>query len=199
MDQFIKKAKSKIGMAADEEPPQVTPQEVKTSLIVANKRLTDQERILHNQHAQYRDEAKNALRRGDDRGYKSASRRHGMVSTQLNTVSNMADMSSAMLDAVEMQGNLKTIVGIGQDLSILQDQMGLGSGEIEQAVTQIRSTMEAVTYASSTMTTTMDAALNSDTTFVADETLKAELMVEIQSENAAVNGFGEKIDQQLSE
>lgn len=197
MDEFINKAKIRVGLK-HEEPPQVTPQEVKTRLTIANKRLTDQEKILQNQQAQYRDEAKNSLRRGDDRGYKSASRRHAMAHTQLNTVVNMADMSSAMLDAIEMQGNLKTIVGIGQDLSTLQDQMGLGSPEIEQAVTQIRSTMEAVTHASSTMTTTMDAALNSDTSFVADESLKAELMAEIQSEGS-VTEFGDKIRQELSE
>lgn len=197
MDNLVNKAKIRVGLA-QEEPPQVTPQQVKTRLTIANKQLTDQEKLLRSQQARYREDAKQALRQGDDRGYKSASRRHGMTNSQLNTVSNMADMSGAMLDAVEMQGSLKAIVGIGQDLSDLQSQMGIGEGEVEQAVTQIRSTMEAVTHASTNLTTTMDAALNSDTTFIADEGLKSELMAEIQSEGS-ISELQSQIKHELSE
>lgn len=202
MDQFINKMKSAAGIGGQSEPeptPQVSPEDMKTKLLISNGKLKQQENMLTNQRVQYRDEAKNSLKRGDDRGYKSASRRFGMISSQLNTVSGMADMSQAMLDAVELQGNMSEIMELGDSLNVLQNQMGLNSGEVEKAVMNIRASMENVTRASSTLTTTMDAALQTQDEFDINDTLKAELMAEIQGETVAVNGFGETIDQRMSE
>ena len=69
-----------------------SPEELQTKLSLANSRLGNREKQLKAQQNQAKDEAKNALKNGDERGFRLASKRHAMLGSQLNAMGGMIEM-----------------------------------------------------------------------------------------------------------
>jgi hypothetical protein len=171
-----------------------SPEELQTKLSLAGSRLGNREKQLKAQQNQAKDEAKNALKNGDERGFRLASKRHAMLGSQLGALGGMVEMAQGMRDVVEMQEGLKEVVEIGSMLKDYQDQLGLDTKQMEKAVTNIRTSMEKVNTATEMISTTMEAVSSGDVEVgEAQESLKAELMAEIETEKGQTSGVEEKI------
>jgi hypothetical protein len=172
----------------------VSPEELRTKLALSGKRLEKRERQLKDKQTKSKAEAKEALKNGDERGFRLASKRHAMVGSQINAISGMVEMAESMKDVIEMQEGLKEVVEIGSMLKEYQDQLGIDTKQMEKAVTNIRTSMEKVNTATEMISTTMEAVTSGDVEVTdSQESLKAELMAEIEAEKTSSGGLEEKI------
>jgi len=175
----------------------VSPEELHTKLALAGKRLEKRESMLKDKQNKAKDEAKDALRNGDERGFRLASKRHAMIGSQVNAISGMVEMSQSMKDVIEMQEGLKEVVEIGSMLKDYQDHLGIDTKQMEAAVTNIRTSMEKVNTATEMISTTMEAVTSGDVEVSeSQESLKAELMAEIESEKGQTTGIEDKIQKE---
>ena len=173
--------------------PQVDLAAIKTKLYLNRKRLEKRERELRNKEEKARLEAKSALKAGDERGFKKASRRFGYIHGQVEAVSSMLDMVESMIDMIEMQEGVKDIVAIGSDLKEYQRVLGLDPVKLENAVTTIRESMERLNQASEMISDTMDTITTTQDTSLFQEELRNELMAEISEEKAAEEELEKKL------
>src|SRR3989304_1401998 len=130
----------------------ISPEELKTKLSVYEQRLTARENELKRKRQKSRDEAKQALGEGHARELRANAPRFGMLAGQVNTISSMVEMVQGMGDVIEMQQGLKEVVQIGADMGKYQKQLGIDTKQLESAITNIRTSMEKVGVATSTMT-----------------------------------------------
>lgn len=173
------------------------PEELKTKMMMAEKRLEKGEKQLRDKADKSKGEAKKALKEGDERGYRVASRRHGMVHVQGEMAANMREIAMSMRDALEIQEGLKDIVAIGSELKEYQDKLGLDSKELEMAVTNIRTSMEKVSGASDMLSQTMETISSGSVEATeAQESLRKELMAEIETEKVEEEELEKKIKEE---
>lgn len=178
----------------------VSPDEMKTKLSMSEQRLSTRERELEKKRQKARDQAKEALANGNDREFRVASRRHSMVEGQVNTISSMVEMAQSMSDVIEMQSGLKEVVDIGNDLGKWQKQLGFDTGELEHAVTNIRTSMEKVNTATTMMTSSMDAAMGGGTELTdMQDSLRSELLAELSSDTVSDDKLSKKIEEEMEE
>ncbi len=162
----------------------VTSGQMKTKISMTQTQLSKKESVLAKKVAQARGEARKALKAGDERTFKRASRRYSMLQKQLQAVQSTGDMTTSMKDSIEMQESMKDISDIGQDLGKYQDELMVDSKEMEEGLTSIRSTMERSEEAVDMMSTTMDAISESAESSEIQDELRSELMAEISTESA---------------
>jgi len=170
----------------------ISPQELITKISISEKKLEKREAQIKEKRDKARDEAKNALKNGDERGFRVASKQYGSAAGQLNTVGSMVEMSSTMRNALQDQESLTEIVQIGQDLAYAQKAMGFDSQKMEAAITAIRTSVEKVTATSELLSTQMET-LTSPEASKEQESLKSELMAELKSETGEDTALEEKI------
>ncbi len=178
----------------------ISPDELKTKLTISEQRLTAREKDLNKKQQKAREEAKEALAKGNDREFRVASRRFSMVEGQVNTISSMVEMAQSMSDVIEMQIGLKDVVEIGEDLGKWQKQLGFDTSKLEGAVTNIRTSMEKVNTATTMMTSTMDAAMGGNTELnEMQDSLRAELLAELSSSGSEKDELSKKIESEMEE
>ncbi|MBP1909066.1 hypothetical protein [Methanolobus bombayensis] len=178
----------------------VSPEELKTKLTISEQRLSTREKELIKKQNQSREQAKEALAKGNDREFRVASRRYSLVEGQVNTISNMVEMAQSMTDVIEMQTGLKEVVEIGQDLGKWQKQLGFDTSKLEGAVTNIRTSMEKVNTATNMMTASMDAAMGGGTELnEMQDSLRSELLAELSSEEPAKDELSKKIESEMAD
>jgi chaperonin cofactor prefoldin len=178
----------------------VSPDELKTKLAISEQRLTAREKDLKKKQQKAREEAKEALAKGNDREFRVASRRYSMVEGQVNTIGSMVEMAQSMTDVIEMQIGLKEVVEIGEDLGQWQKQLGFDTSKLEGAVTTIRTSMDRVNTATTMMTSTMDAAMGGNTELTElQDSLRSELLAELSSTQPAKDELSKKIESELAE
>jgi len=176
--------------------PKITPAQLKTKLVLNQKKLEKREAGLRKKEDSHRNNAKEALKKGDERTFNREARRYSLLNSQAKTVANMVDTTTAILDLVEMQQNVNEIVAIGNDLNELQEVLGIDASEIEKAVTNIRTSMEQVNMSSEMLSTTMETiSENPESTDLQDE-LKAELMAELSEEEEGDKDLEKKLEAQ---
>jgi len=172
----------------------LTPEELKTKLAISEKKLEKMEEQLLDKKQKARDKAKLSLKNGDERGFRVASRRFGMVNGQNQAIASMVEMATSMKDMLEMQEGLKEVVAIGSDLKHYQEKLGLDSKQLENAMTTVRTSMDKLNNATDIISTTMDAvSLSSPESSKAQEELKKELMAELQGEGTEEEELEKKI------
>lgn len=81
-----------------------------------------------------------------------------------------------------------------------QKQMGIDTKQLENAITNIRTSMERVGVATTTMTAAMDAAMsgNQELSEVQDS-LRSELMAEMSVDSAQKQKLGEQIKAEMKQ
>jgi hypothetical protein len=170
----------------------MTPAELVTKISISEKKLEKREAQIKEKRDKARDEAKNALKNGDERSFRVASKQYGSLAGQMNTVGSMVEMSSTMRNALEDQESLTEIVEIGKDLAYAQKAMGFDSQKMEAAITAIRTSVEKVTATSELLSTQMET-LTSPEASKEQESLKSELMAELKSESGDESALEDKI------
>ena len=105
----------------------------------------------------------------------------------------MIEMAGTMKDAIQQQKDLTDLVEIGGDLVEAQKLLGFDTAEIEKAVTGIRMAVEKVQTASEMISTQAELLTTSTETTKEQESLRAELMAELQVEGSKEEELAEKI------
>jgi hypothetical protein len=180
-------------MALDLFKKKVSPAELETKLSIAEKKLMKREESIKERRDKARDSAKNALKSGDERTFKLESRKYANIQAQLNTVGSMIEMACTMKDAIQQQKDLSDLVEIGGDLVEAQKLLGFDTAEVEKAVTGIRMAVEKVQTASEMISTQAELLTTSTETTKEQESLRAELMAELQVEGGKEAELAEKI------
>lgn len=170
-----------------------TPEEMTTKIAIGEAKLAKREAQIKEKRDKARAEAKEALSKGDERGFRVASKEYGSAQGQLNTVGTMVEMSQTMKNALEDQQDITEIVAIGQELAYAQKLMGFDTEKMEQAITNIRSAVDKVNTTSEILGIQMEALTNSPESSKEQETLKAELMAEMKAETGREEEIKEKI------
>ena len=171
-----------------------TPDELRVKLDLAQTRLSKRELQMKDQAGHNKAEAKDALKNGDERGFRMASKRHAMISQQATAIGGMVELAGTMRDVVEMQEGMKEIADVGSMLKDYQDQLGIDTQVMEKAMVNIQTTMQKVNTASEMISTTMEAVSAGDQEVsTAQESLKAELMAELEAEQKTTTKVEEKI------
>jgi len=161
----------------------VSPQEMKAKLSIALKKLEKREQIVSAKRARSRNDAKEALRQGNERDYRVSSRRYSLIDGQFNAVSNLNEMAMSTIDVLEMQENVNEIIEIGQMLSSYQKSLGIDNQKLQDALTNINVSMEHLAEATEMISTTIDSiAEASPEASGIQDSLRNELLAEIQSE-----------------
>jgi hypothetical protein len=180
-------------MAFDLFKKKVSPAELETKLTISEKKLLKREESIKERREKARDGAKNALKSGDERSFKLESKKYANVQSQLHTVSSMIEMAGTMRDAIQQQKDLKELVEIGGDLVEAQKLLGFDTEQIEKAVTGIRMAVEKVQTASEMISTQAELLTTSTETTKEQESLRAELMAELEVEGSKEEELAEKI------
>ncbi len=162
--------------------PEITSDQMKTKLSMTQTKLSKKEAVLTKKRDQARMEARTALKAGDERRFKRASRRYAMLQKQVQAVESTGDMTTSMKDTMEMQESMKDISSIGQDIGKYQDEIMVDSEQMEASLTTIRTTMEKSEQSVDMMSATMDAISETAESGEFQDELRAELMAEITEE-----------------
>jgi hypothetical protein len=178
----------------------VSPQEMKSKLAIALKKLEKREQVIDGKRGRSRDEAKESLKKGDERGFRVASRRYSLIDGQMSAVSNLTEMAMSTLDILEMQANVNEIVEIGSMLSEYQKSLGIDNDKLQDALTNINVSMENLTEATEMISTTIDSiAEASPEATSTQEMLRSELMAEIETEVAPAAKVEEELEEKIKE
>ena len=170
-----------------------TPEEMTTKISIAQVKLSRREAQIKDKRDKARAEAKDALSKGDERGFRMASKEYGSAQGQLNTVGTMVEMSQTMKNALDDQQSITDIVQIGEELAYAQKLMGFDTEKMEQAITNIKTAVDKVSTTTEILGIQMEALSNSPESSREQEQLKAELLAEIKAETGEQRKLEEKI------
>jgi len=173
-----------------------TPEQMTTKIAIAQVKLTKREAQIKDKRDRARSEAKDALSKGDERGFRVASKEYGSAQGQLNTVGTMVEMSQTMRNALDDEQSITEIVQIGQELAYAQKLMGFDTEKMEQAITNIKSAVDKVNTTTEILGIQMEALSNNPESSKEQETLKAELLAEMKAESGEEKKLEEKIKKQ---
>ena len=175
----------------------MSPGEIRTKLAMAEKKLEKREKELTRKREKSRLEAREALKSGDEKGFRLASKRFALMNNQVNVIKGMVEMATVMLDLVEMQSGLKEIVEIGGLLKGYQKDLGVDTKQMEKMLSNLQVSMNKVDAAAEMINTSMEVATSGDVNVSeSQESLKSELMAEIETEKGQTSGIEEKIKKQ---
>jgi len=173
----------------------LTPGEMRTKLAMAEKRLEKREKELKRRSERSRLEARDSLKNGDEKGFRMASRRYALINNQVNVIKGMVEMATVMLDLVEMQGGLKEIAEIGGLLKGYTKDLGMDTKQMEKMLSNLQVSINKVDAAAEMINTSMEIATSGDVNVSeSQESLKAELMAEIETEKT-----GGGLEQRIAE
>jgi len=169
-----------------------TPQDLITKISMSENKLAKREGKLKERRDKARDEAKNCLKNGDERGFRVASKQFGSLAGQINTLGSMLEMATIMRTALEDQQSMTELVAIGGDLAEAQKSMGLDPKKMEATITNINASIQKVTQTSEALSDQMSLLSSPDSTSV-QEGLKSELMAELKTETGSEDSLEAKI------
>ena len=147
---------------------------------------------------QSREEAKECLARGDEDGFRLASRRYALSKSTGSSISNLKEMAMEMLDFVEMGRILHSVIEAGEDLAKIQSKLGLDSSKLESSLVKIMTSMTHMEDIANVLSATIETSLTSPKQLSVDQQiLRKELLVEMQAERAKTEKLKEKVSKEL--
>ncbi|MCK5039713.1 MAG: hypothetical protein KAR87_01975 [Candidatus Aenigmarchaeota archaeon] len=179
----------------------ITPEEMEVNLRIITAKIQKRESKTRNIVNKNKEEAKQALKEGDERRFKRVSQRYTMAQKQLKYVEGLTDTATAMDDAIQMQKGMKEMVDVTEDFAQIQAKLGIDPSRINKAVSHIQKASEKTQAMAENLALTMDAALGSHGLEDKEEedNLKKELMGELSAEAEVKDDLGEKIKKELAE
>jgi len=169
----------------------------KTDADMKLRGLVRKENDLVFQLAQCESAEMDALRKGDDRGYKLAHAQYERTNSALSATRTAADAYRNMLGAMETQGYMGDIVEISESMVKMQAYVGLDQNTMKAAVSSIQESVAQAEELSASMEAISDVKVG-DSNIQRQDTHKAELLAKIQAERE-VQSFGDKIKDEIKE
>jgi hypothetical protein len=155
-------------------------------------RLRERESHLKSKTDKAKIEAKEALKIGNERDFRLASKRFGLLTGQLTTISGMIELSQSTLDIIRMQSDFKEMIDIGTLVKECHDGLGIDTGQLEKAITNIRVSNDKINQASSLFTSASEVMNPGQGETETQTFLRAELMAEIKTEAPVIEKSKEK-------
>ena len=180
-----------------EKKPELTTAEMQQTLNVQRVKLEQLRKKIAGRMEESRQEAKKSLERGDERGFRVASRKHILTKNTCNSIDDLREMADSMADLCEMEEILRDVIEAGGNLIRIQNNLGLDTSQFESSMAKIQTSMTHMNDIAGVLTATIEGTLaNPDEVSAEQEVLRKELLVEIQAESKKVEK--EKLREQIS-
>ena len=171
----------------------LTAAEAQQTLNTQRVKLEQLRRKIGGRMEESKQEAKKSLERGDERGFRVASRKYIMTKNTCNSIDDLKEMAESMIDLAEMGEVLRDVVEAGGDLAKVQSKLGLDTSQLESSLAKIRTSMDHMGDIANVLTVTIESTLaNPKELSTEQEVLRKELLVEIQAEAKEVTEKVEK-------
>lgn len=196
LDKIISRAKAAIGKGDIPDPKAV----LARKRIKAKRDLKDlqlNEEMLQDRVDGLRNQAKLALKEGNEREYNLLNSKFKSASGGLKMASAAVDAHRKIIDVMDSQQSMSSIIEMSKTVKETQAYLGIDPESMEDAVMDLRESMDMTSAMSDSMTSISDMVSGSDELMRGDP-LKAELMAEIQAEQS-VQTFGDKIKDEIKD
>jgi hypothetical protein len=172
--------------------------EMQQTLTMQRVKLEQVQSKLSERMEQGRQEARNALERGDESGFRVASRKYSLAKSTAGSINDLREMAMEMTDLVEMGGILSTVVGAGGNLAEIQKGLGLDSSKLESSLTRIRSSMTHMEDIANVLSATIETSISNPKQLSADqEVLRKELLTEMAVQKMEAEKVKEQVSKEL--
>jgi len=176
------------------------PAEITQKLHIQRFKLEQLSAKLQNRANQTRLEAKRCLERGDERGFRIASRKYSLSKNSLQSVGDLREMAENIIDILEMGEIMHGIVEVGGNLARAQKQLGLDAPRLESSLAKIRTSVTRIDDIASLLSATIDSTLTSSKELSTDqESLRKELLIEIQAGKLEEEKLKDQIRKELDQ
>jgi hypothetical protein len=149
---------------------------------------------------QGKQEAKECLARGDESGFRIASRKYALSKHAAGSIYDLKEMATEMNDLVEIGGDLSSVIGAGGDLAKIQNQLGLDPSKLQSSMARISVSMTHMEDVSNVLSTTIENSISNPKQLSADqEVLRKELLTEMTAEKtgAEIEKVKEQVNKEL--
>ena len=173
----------------------VSPAEMQMALKMQRSKLDQFHAKFSGRMEDGRKEAKKALEKGDESGFRIASRKYSLSKSAAHSISDLKEMATEMIDLVDMGELLSSVVGTGEDLAKIQRHLGLDPSKLQSSLARISSSMAHMQDMANVLSITIDNSISNTMEVTADqEVLRKELLTEMAAEN--IHGEAAKIKEQ---
>jgi len=172
--------------------------EMQQTLNIQRIKLDQVHAKLSERMEQGRQEAKECLARGDESGFRVASRRYSLSKSTAGSINDLREMAMEMIDLVEMGGILSSVIGAGGDLAKIQNQLGLDPTKLESSLARIRSSMTHMEDIANVLSATIETSISNPKQLSADqEILRKELLTEMGAQKMEAEKIKEQVSKEL--
>jgi hypothetical protein len=149
---------------------------------------------------QGKQEAKECLARGDESGFRIASRKYALSKHAAGSINDLKEMATEMSDLVEIGGDLSSVIAAGGNLAKIQNQLGLDPSKLQSSLVRISASMTHMEDVSNILSTTIENSVSNPMGITADqEVLRKELLTEMAAEKtgAEIAKVKEQVSKEL--
>jgi len=144
-----------------------------------------------------RKEAKECLARGDEGGFRVASRRYSLSKSTVGSINDLREMAMEMIDLVEMGGILSSVIDAGGDLARIQNQLGLDSTKLESSLVRIKSSITHMDDIADALSSSIENSMASPELSADQEILRKELFVEMGAQKTETEKVKEQVSKEI--
>jgi hypothetical protein len=175
----------------------VSSAEMQVALKMQRSKLDQVHSKLSERMEQGRQEAKECLARGDECGFRIASRKYALSKHAAGSINDLREMATEMNDLVETGGILSSVIGAGENLAKIQNQLGLDPSKLQSSMARISSSMNHMEDITNVLSATIENSVSNPKQLSADqEVLRKELLTEMAVEKTT--GEIEKVREQVT-
>ena len=174
----------------------VSPAEMQMALKIQRSKLDQASAKFSERTEQGRQEARKALEKGDESGFRMASRKYSMSKSASHSISDLKEMAVEMIDLIDMGELLTGVVGTGEDLARIQRHLGLDSSKLQSSLARISGSMTHMQDMANILSSTIENSISNPMEVTADqEVLRKELLTEMAAEK--IHGEAAKVKEQV--
>jgi hypothetical protein len=144
-----------------------------------------------------RKEAKECLARGDEGGFRVASRRYSLSKSTAGSINDLREMAMEMIDLVEMGEILSSVIDAGGDLARIQNQLGLDSTKLESSLVRIKSSITHMDDIADALSSSIENSMASPELSADQEILRKELLTEMGAQKTEAEKVKEQASKEL--
>jgi hypothetical protein len=153
--------------------------EMQQTLNMQRVKLDQVQAKLSERMEESRKEARECLARGDESGFRVASRRYALSKGTANSINDLREMA-------------------GGDLAKIQNQLGLDPTKLESSMVRIRSSMTHMEDIANVLSTTIETSISNPKQLSTDqEILRKELLTEMGAQKSEAEKVKEQVSKEL--
>jgi hypothetical protein len=172
--------------------------EMQQTLNMQRIKLDQVQAKLSERMEQGRQEAKECLARGDESGFRVASRRYSLSKSTASSINDLKEMAMEMIDLVEMGGIMSSVIDAGGDLAKIQNQLGLDPTKLESSLARISSSMTHMEDIANVLSVTIETSISNPKQLSADqEILRKELLTEMGAQKVEAEKVKEQVSKEI--